>query len=143
MAATLGADGDFGQDRGWRMVRNGLQYLLWRTGPVTSNGVEACAFLDLDGTAEDASLQMYCVPTIYADRGNTTVSPTHGVTLNACLLRPNARGTVRLASADANLRVFDASMMPNIVSGNTNAAVLAVADRAVALMTGEASLQTH
>jgi choline dehydrogenase len=36
------------------------------------------------------------------------------------------------------LRVFDASMMPNIVSGNTNAPVMAVADRAVALMTGEA-----
>ena len=35
------------------------------------------------------------------------------------------------------LRVFDASMMPNIVSGNTNAAVMAVADKAVGLMMGE------
>ena len=34
------------------------------------------------------------------------------------------------------LRVLDASMMPNIVSGNTNAAVLAVADKAVDIMMG-------
>jgi choline dehydrogenase len=234
MAATRGAYGYFGEDRGWRMVRNGLRYLLFRTGPVTSNGVEACAFVDPGNAGGSASLQLYCVPTIYADRGNSAVAPTHGVTLNACLLRPHARGNVRLASADPRdrplidsgflsddedmrlsvaglrfsrtvlaapplrtmierellpgpgvvtdaelrehcrrtvktnyhpvgtcrmgrsddplavltpdlrvrgvdgLRVFDASMMPNIVSGNTNAVVMAVADRAVALMMGEA-----
>ena len=32
------------------------------------------------------------------------------------------------------VRVFDASMMPSIISANTNAAVMAVADRAVDLM---------
>lgn len=37
----------------------------------------------------------------------------------------------------ANLRVFDASMMPSIISSNTNATVMAVADRAVDLMLGE------
>jgi choline dehydrogenase len=40
----------------------------------------------------------------------------------------------------AALRAFDASMMPNIVSGNTNAAVLAVAARAVDIMMGIAHL---
>ena len=34
------------------------------------------------------------------------------------------------------LRVIDASMMPNIISGNTNAAVLAVADKAVDILLG-------
>jgi len=34
----------------------------------------------------------------------------------------------------AGLRVFDASMMPSIISANTNAPVMAVADRAVDLM---------
>src|SRR5262249_4651717 len=33
-----------------------------------------------------------------------------------------------------NLRVFDASMMPTILSANTNAPVMAIADRAVAMM---------
>ena len=36
-----------------------------------------------------------------------------------------------------NLRVFDASMMPGIISANTNATVMAVADHAVTLMLSE------
>jgi choline dehydrogenase len=36
-----------------------------------------------------------------------------------------------------NLRVFDGSMMPSIISSNTNATVMAVADRAVDLMLGQ------
>ncbi len=42
---------------------------------------------------------------------------------------------LRVRSAE-NLRVIDASIMPSIVSGNTNAPVLAIADRAVTLIMG-------
>jgi choline dehydrogenase len=37
----------------------------------------------------------------------------------------------------ANLRIADASVMPSIPSGNTNATVLAIAERAASLLTGE------
>jgi choline dehydrogenase len=91
--------GYFGQDRGWRMLANGLQYLMFGSGPVATTGVEACAFLDPDGS-ERPTIQLYCVPTVYLDRDVKYVQPTHGVTLTPCLLRPKARGTVRLRSAD-------------------------------------------
>ncbi|MCY4459216.1 MAG: GMC family oxidoreductase N-terminal domain-containing protein [Albidovulum sp.] len=93
------AAGYFGQDRGWRMIRNGLQYLAFRTGPTTTIGVEACAFHDPDG-GERPTIQLYCAPIVYLDRDYTDLKPTHGVTLTSCLLRPKARGSVRLRSAD-------------------------------------------
>ncbi len=91
--------GYFGQDRGLAMLRNGLQYLLFRSGPVTTTGVEACAFLDPDG-GERPTVQLYCVPTVYLDRDVRDVEASHGVTLTPCLLRPKARGSVALRSTD-------------------------------------------
>ena len=91
--------GYYGQDRGWAMLRNGLQYVLFKSGPVTTTGVEACAFIDPDGS-ERPTIQLYCVPTVYLDRDVKGVEAAHGVTLTPCLLRPKARGSVRLRSAD-------------------------------------------
>ena len=100
IAAATGPYGYFGQDRGLAMIRHGLQYLAFRSGPVTTTGVEACAFIDPDRKGEDASIQLYCVPTVYLDRDVSGIAPTHGVTFTSCLLRPKARGSVKLRSAD-------------------------------------------
>lgn len=99
IAAINRPAGYHGEDRGWRMLKNGLQYLLFRTGPVTTSGVDACAFYDPDGGARP-TIQLYCAPIVYLDRDVTDLKPTHGVTLTSCLLRPKARGTVRLRSRD-------------------------------------------
>jgi choline dehydrogenase len=97
VASTHDALGYFGEDKGWRKLRNGLRYLMFNDGPVASVGVEACAYIDPAGSKRP-SIKMYCVPTIYLDGDVKGISPTHGVTLNACLLRPKSRGTVRLRS---------------------------------------------
>lgn len=100
VATTRGAFGYYGQDRGLAMLKAGLQYLLFKTGPVTTTGVETCAFFDPDGNNEMPTIQMFCVPTVYLDRDVLGTEPSDGVTINALLLRPKARGSVTLASAD-------------------------------------------
>jgi len=99
IATTRGKSGYFGEDRGWPMIRNGLQYLLFNSGPVTTTGIEACLFYDPDG-GERPTIQLYCAPIVYLDRDVSSAKPTHGVTFTSCLLRPQARGSVRLRSAD-------------------------------------------
>lgn len=97
--AAKGRYGYFGEERGLRALRNGLQYLLFNTGPVTTTGVEACLFYDPDG-GDRPTIQLYCVPIVYLDRDLTSAQPTFGMTLTSCVLRPKARGTVRLRSAN-------------------------------------------
>ncbi|ABQ70617.1 glucose-methanol-choline oxidoreductase [Rhizorhabdus wittichii RW1] len=230
--ATNGAFGYFGQDRGFRMIVNGLRYLLFKDGPVSSNGAECIGFASLDAPDGAADTQLYCLGIMWPSAYSGPV--THGVTLMASLTQPRSRGSVRLRSSDPfddpivdlnwlseqadadllvkglrylrqiagseplasiiaeerapgpllqsdddleryvretaesayhpvgtcragkdgdpmavltpdlrvrgvdGLRVFDASMMPNIVSANTNAVVMAAADRGVDLMLGRA-----
>src|SRR3712207_394070 len=81
------------------MIGHGLQYPLFKSGAVTTTAAEACAFIDPDG-GEPPIIQLYCVPSVYLHPDVMGLLPTHGVTLNPCLLRPKARGSVRLASAD-------------------------------------------
>lgn len=230
VASTTGAFGYYGQDRGWPMLKAGLQYMLFKSGPVTTTGVETCAFFDPLHFSAIPTIQMFCVPTVYLDRDVMGADPGHGVTVNSLLLRPKATGEVRLRDNRASslplidtqifghpddlartlagfrfargviaaaplsdmvrqeifpgadvtsdeaivehckrmvktgyhpvgtcrmghdndplavltdrlhvrgvkcLRVVDASMMPNIISGNTNAVVMAVAHRAAELI---------
>ncbi len=97
VSATNGHFGYDGEDKGLRMIRNGLQYLLFKTGPVASVGVEACAYINPEGGARP-TIKMYCVPSVYLDADVGGAKPKDGVTLNACLLRPKSRGTVKLRS---------------------------------------------
>ncbi|MBX4884589.1 FAD-binding protein [Rhizobium bangladeshense] len=97
IASTKSKSGYFGEDRGWPMIRNGLQYLLFNTGPVTTTGIESCLFYDPDG-GDRPTIQLYCAPIVYLDRDVSSAKSTYGVTFTSCLLRPKARGSVKLRS---------------------------------------------
>ncbi len=100
VATTKGAFGYYKQDRGWPMIKAGLQYLMFKSGPASTTGVETCAFYDPDGNNDRPTIQMFCVPTVYLDRDVMGTDPGDGVTINSLLLRPKARGSVTLSSSD-------------------------------------------
>nr|WP_246689293.1 GMC oxidoreductase [Mesorhizobium sp. M8A.F.Ca.ET.207.01.1.1] len=75
-----------------------LQYLLTKTGLLTSNVVESGGFVDTAGTGQP-DIQFHVLPTFigFADRA---AEPGHGIAIGPCFLRPKSRGTVKLRSAN-------------------------------------------
>ncbi|MEM9550247.1 MAG: GMC oxidoreductase, partial [Pseudomonadota bacterium] len=79
----------------------GLQYALFRSGPVASNVVEGGAFWYADRAAPVPDLQFHFLCGAGAEEGVPGVSPgSSGITLNSYTLRPKSRGTVRLRSSN-------------------------------------------
>ena len=100
-ARVKGRDGYYKQGDGWRMLRNGLQFKLFGSGPVTSAGVEAGAFVNPDDPSGTPTIQAFCVPIVYVDRENKDlVKDGYGLTVTTVVVKPKSRGSVKLASAN-------------------------------------------
>jgi len=82
-----------------RTVWAGLQYLLFKTGPVTSTLFETGGFWYADSAARSPDIQFHLGLGSGIEAGVTAMR-NPGVTLNSAFLRPRSRGTVRLAGAD-------------------------------------------
>jgi choline dehydrogenase-like flavoprotein len=76
----------------WRQHRKGL---------LTTNFAEAGGFLKSAPDLSQADIQLHFVVAKLVNHGRTP-SWGHGYSLHVCLLQPQSRGTVRLASTDAN-----------------------------------------
>jgi len=77
----------------------GLQYLLWKKGPVASSLFETGGFWYAEKGARSPDIQFHLGLGSGIEAGVAKMKHT-GVTLNSAYLRPRSRGTVRLASAD-------------------------------------------
>ncbi len=85
-----------------RKVAAGVQYLLFRSGPLATNGICAGGFARSDQRLERPDIQLNFSLWSFAERTRRGVKPHPfpGFTVSAVHLRPDARGEVRLKSAD-------------------------------------------
>lgn len=101
VATANGPYGYFKQGDGWRMIRNGLQFKLFGSGPILSAGVEAGAFVNPHDPEAEPTIQAFCVPIVYVDRDTRDlVENTYGLTVTTVVVKPKSRGHVRLRSSD-------------------------------------------
>lgn len=101
IAIANGRYGYFKQGVGWRMIRNGLQFRLFGSGPILSAGVEAGAFVNPIDPGAEPSIQAFCVPIVYLDRDILTlVENSYGLTITTVVIKPKSRGFVKLRSAN-------------------------------------------
>ncbi len=92
----------FGDSLGgtWRMVKAIFEHRTKRTGIMTTCFAEAGGFWKSRPDLPAPDIQYHFVPAMLEDHGRTKVKG-HGFSCHACVLRPESRGTVRLASGDA------------------------------------------
>jgi choline dehydrogenase-like flavoprotein len=77
----------------------GLQYLLFKRGPVASSLFETGGFWYADRSARSPDIQLHLGLGSGIEAGVARMKNA-GVTLNTAYLRPRSRGTVRLSSSD-------------------------------------------
>lgn len=98
------ANGPYGyykQGEGLRMLKNGIQFKLFGSGPITSAGVEAGAFVNPVDSDLPPTIQAFCVPIVYLDRDAVDlVQDGYGLTVTTVVVKPRSRGDVRLKSAN-------------------------------------------
>lgn len=92
----------FGDSLGgtWRMVKAIFEHRTQRTGIMTTCFAEAGGFWKSHPDLPAPDIQYHFVPAMLEDHGRAKVKG-HGFSCHACVLRPESRGSVRLASADA------------------------------------------
>jgi choline dehydrogenase-like flavoprotein len=82
-----------------RTLWAGLQYILFKNGPVASSLFETGGFWYADRDARSPDIQFHLGLGSGIEAGVARMKNA-GVTLNSAFLRPRSRGTLRLASAD-------------------------------------------
>lgn len=83
----------------WRQAKVGLQYLLFRRGPLTVSAGHAAAFVRARPEAKRPDAQIYFINFSTARRGGV-LHPFSGFTLSVSQTQVESRGSVRIASAD-------------------------------------------
>ncbi len=86
----------------WRKAAMGLEYLLFRTGPLTMPPSQLGAFARSDPSQPTADLEWHVQP-LSLDKFGDPLHPFPAITPSVCNLRPSSRGWVRIRSAHADV----------------------------------------
>lgn len=101
VAKVNGPYGYWKQDRGWNMIRNGLEFKFFGRGRITTTGLEAACFINPTDPDAPPTHEAYCIPVLYLDDDKLKeVGDGYGVSIQMVLLKPQSTGEVRLASAN-------------------------------------------
>jgi choline dehydrogenase len=84
----------------WRQAKVGIDYALFRRGPLTVAAGHAAAFVRTRPELQRPDAQLYYINFSTAKRGGT-LHPWSGFTISVSQLQVESRGSVRIKSADA------------------------------------------
>jgi choline dehydrogenase len=121
----------------WGRAWMGLDYALRRRGPLTMAPSQLGIFMRSDPAQPRANLEFHVQP-LSLDKFGDPLHRFPAITLSACNLRPNSRGSVRPRSADPLAAPLIA---PNYLSTAADRAVAADAIRATRRLMAQPAVQ--
>lgn len=91
--------GYYRDGRGWRMIVNGMRYLLFRDGPASGSGIESNSYFNPDDAEGEPTIQTFHNPALHgAALGK--IAAVAGITFVNVVLQPRSRGRVTLRDTD-------------------------------------------
>jgi choline dehydrogenase len=114
----------------------GLQYALFRRGPLTMAPSQLGAFARSDPARETADLEYHVQP-LSLDKFGDPLHPFPAFTASVCNLRPESRGTVRIKSAAPDVAP---AIAPNYLATEADRMVAAAAIRLTRRICGAKAL---
>ena len=79
----------------------GLEYVLFRSGPMTMGASQLCGFTKSDPSLATPNLQFHVAPMSTDKLGGATLHKFPAFTPTVCNLRPTSRGYISIASSDS------------------------------------------
>ena len=83
----------------WKKALIGIQYILFRTGPLTLSASQVFAFTNTSLDGSRPNIQFHMQP-LSADKPGDGVHPFSAFTMSVCNLRPQSRGEVSINSSN-------------------------------------------
>ena len=94
----------------------GLQYVLFRTGPMSLGASQVCVFAKSMEGLDTPDIQFHFQP-LSADKPGIVMHPFSGITSSVCQLRPHSRGHVHIATPSAE---DHPKIVPNYLSADAD-----------------------